>query len=231
MRLKSALFALPLSLLLLAPHATFADTLTLENTDNGIFPYNFSVNGSTAPYTPMTCLNDTREVQVGETWTVTAISLLNLTGTVDHGQTTEKELDEDAFLDSKYNTGFAGATNLEIQDAIWDIQDSSDFSHLNSVEKTLVADAIAFYTANPDTNPADASFYSQFTVYIPTNTNEGGRLGEPQQFMQYIPGTPGNAPPAVTPEPSSLLLFGTGLLGTVGILRRRMLKTQTASIN
>ena len=221
MNLKSALFALPLSLVLLAPHASFADTLTLENTDNGIFPYNFSIDGS-SQWTALSCLNDTREVQDGETWQVTELSLVNFTGTTDHGQTTEKELDEDAFLDSKYNTGFAGATNDEIQKAIWDIQDPSDFFGLNSIEKALVNDAATFYASNPDTT--DAAFYSQFTVYIPTSTNEGGRLGEPQQFMGYTP-----TPPTVTPEPSSLLLFGTGLLGTVGIMRRRVMKTQTAA--
>jgi PEP-CTERM motif len=224
MRLKSALFALPLSLILLAPHASFAATLTLENTDNGIYPYNFSINGSGQPYTALSCLNDTRQVQIGETWQVTELSLVNFTGTTDGNQTTEKELDEDAFLDSKYNTSFLGATNAEIQAAIWDIQDPGDYFGLNSLEKILVGDASTFFSSNPDTNAADAAFYAQFTVYIPTSTDEGGRLGEPQEFMGYTP-----TPPAVTPEPSSLLLFGTGLLGTVGFMRRRFMKTQTAA--
>lgn len=35
------------------------------------------------------------------------------------------------------------------------------------------------------------------------------------------PGNPGNPPPAVTPEPGSLLLVATGVLGVAGTLRRR----------
>lgn len=39
----------------------------------------------------------------------------------------------------------------------------------------------------------------------------------------FLPGDPTTPPPAV-PEPSSLALFGTGILGAAGLLRRRVFK-------
>jgi len=47
----------------------------------------------------------------------------------------------------------------------------------------------------------------------------------------FDPGTPGNGRPstgggghvAATPEPGSILLFGTGLLGILGVMRQRRL--------
>ena len=34
----------------------------------------------------------------------------------------------------------------------------------------------------------------------------------------------GNSPPVTTPDPSSIMLFGSGILGLAGILRRRMMR-------
>jgi hypothetical protein len=213
MGLKSASIALSLSLVCLVPKMGLAESLTLNSTDNGIYPYSFTVtNGNTTTTgVDLSCLNDTRTISIDETWDVTAINLKGLTGYVDSNQTSAFQLDEDAYLDSLYNTGFDGSNNNDVQKAIWDIQDTSDYHNLSSLEKTLVGDALNFATNNPDTS----SFYAQFTVYIPSSTWEGGWNGEPQQFMQYTPA-------AATPEPTSLALLGTGLLGAVGMMRRKL---------
>ena len=52
MGLKTTFAALSLSLACLVPSASFADTLKLVSTDNGIFPYDFNINGPSSLTVP-----------------------------------------------------------------------------------------------------------------------------------------------------------------------------------
>jgi hypothetical protein len=56
-------------------------------------------------------------------------------------------------------------------------------------------------------NPNDTSFYSQFQLYVPLG--DPSSSGYPQVFM------------GETPEPSSLLLLGTGLFGLAMVIFRK----------
>ncbi len=200
--------------------ASHATTLQFESAPNApIYPYNMSLNGSST-YIQMSCLNDNRGLPSGS-WSVIQYNLGSLTGTVDFGQTTATQLDEQAFLDEYYSSSASNHTvvinganvtldNNDIQQTIWHIQDGS--VSLDSLQQTLLSDATGFIGSSSD----NSTFLSAFDVYIPTTgPPQWGPDTEPQEFMQYTP-------PAPTPEPSSLLLLGSGILGAAGLFYKRM---------
>jgi len=228
MRMKTVVLALSLSLIGFTPKFSFADTLQLETATGNtsgpdIFPYGFSVDGSTS-LTSLSCLNYNREITFGEEWNVTVTGLSSLSTTAIIDGSSDTALREDAFLDYYYNhatvPGIGAVTNSEIQYAIWDILDPSDINGLtglyDSTSQNLVKAAQG--AAAGETN----AFLSQFTLFTPTTDQTGWTAGTPQQFLEFTPGTGNDAPPAVTPEPSSLALLGTGFLGMVAIMRRRI---------
>src|SRR5271154_4586272 len=155
MRMKSALLALSLSLVVLLPRLSFADTLTLTSASSqtvdgvNVYPYYFTVtdSGGTSTNVEMSCLNFDREISFGETWTVDMVGVSSIGAAGLDGESQQAYI-EDAWLYNQYAAATPPQQISDIQFAIWDVMDNSGVSGLSgytSGAAALVADALAAY--------------------------------------------------------------------------------------
>jgi len=170
-----------------------------------VYPYYFNIDGS-ATLTPLMCISFTLDIEPGESWQADIFKA--------GGSTPEDQYYEEmVYLFSRATAPGVTQDQLnEAQWAAWDLSDPGDSNFLAdwvpsgywSTVTTLLSDASTFATDNPN-----SSLYSDYVIYAPVSGTWPTNDGEPQYLVGFAP------------EPGSLILLGTGMLGFAAFLYRR----------
>jgi hypothetical protein len=209
---KKIAFLLPVICLVASSLSVKADTLKAVSFgagNDGIGPYTLSLNGKTN--LQLFCLDDQLTISEGESWNVNIVSGNNLTSD-------KVQYAEEAYIYSELGKTVVGGShgdifsNTEVQDALWAVFDPSD--HVSGDAAKLLTLAASNYSS------VNMNLYD---FYIPAGGVKGSSWGDtsvPQTFLGLNPDP--SDPIAPTPEPSSLILLGSGLVGMAGFVRRKL---------
>jgi len=217
---STALAVLTFSFLLwLSPLKAYAGSVTMtftgvgpqDNNSGGVYtyPYDFTVTPTTGPSENLSlmCISFDKEIYLQnpyEYWTANVVTASSL------GATDEEE----AYL---YSVAEANVSNNTVSGAAnwadWALGDPSLIlgNHIGGQELT---DAVNDLTYVEGLTPTQLAEYANYLIYVPTTDGYSGDTDDktPQTFV---------GAPAPTPEPSSLVLLGSGLLAAAGALYRR----------
>jgi hypothetical protein len=150
------------------------------------------------------CISYENEIYFGETWTATIVPVSG----------TEQYVEAAYILAQAAAPGASANTIAVAQWANWEFFDPNDPSLLANLPSgyqpqidTLLAQASAFAVNNVNTTD-----FQNIDIFIPVAGTQPSGDSYPQIFV---------GDPYLAPEPSSLFLFGSGLLGLAGLIFRK----------
>jgi hypothetical protein len=208
--------ALCLLMLLLGVSSTLSANgipITLNNAGSNVMggvyvgAYNFTLTiGSKHVPVKLICDDFNSEVYIGEKWRVKTSTFPSLSNVkwpnqkINYAKVGWLVLQ----MNSPANRNNA-ITVGNIQWAIWDIftpgvSNHNPYGHLSMLNKTN----INHWLTLAQTNYASGN-YSSLVIYTPIRNSQPAYYGTPQEYFGV------GTPVAPTPEPSTLLLFGTGI--------------------
>jgi len=194
-----ALFALVVT------NSAFANSVSLTFEYDHQNHYYFSINGSTN-FSTMMCDSFDNHIHSGETWAATKSPFLAGIASGLFGSSMTLDYKAAGLIYKSMLTG--SLTTLQAQWAIWGLfSTNAQHDHQFLTYGGSATDATYLTLAQS----APSSAYSGLVLYTPLHGKPG--CG-PQEFIGYSP----------VPEPGSLTLLGTGLIGLAGAIRRKIVK-------
>jgi hypothetical protein len=179
---------------------TFLYTGTNVSDGYYTYPYYFSINGGKA--TPLMCDSFGNHISAGESWSAHVSGLLSGQGLFG------KDIQDYKAAGIIFNGVMNGTIDAKIGNwAVWNLFSKG----ITNSAAVLSLDSSALLLAQH----APSSEFKGLVLYTPV----GGSPGHgPQEFIGY------SQTALTTPEPGSLMLLSTGLIGIAGLLRRKLVR-------